>query len=821
MKANLSVEGFAFFEIDIEGSGVPATMNLIDSIFIHEGIGIAVPTLRMIFYDQRGTLTRELNLSNMTKISITMAKDRKVAIKRTFRVFGFRKDTTHAGPRLTVDCILDVPKWSTGSYCEPFVGTSGDAIAGAASAAGLRYDGPRIPPSDTMNWLNVNQTRSSFTEDVAIRGWAGEGSAMARVLLSDKTLRYRDVMDVLKQEPKYALLQNVQPSASGGIKSYSIRETKDSTFSGFFTHYVNFGWKVATHNLDNAGQQLIDRYQAQLLGKAFPINDDVKSMLEQARVSYVGDDPGTMPNPASNIHQYYEKAFYQNIRGLGLLSERVSVLTDWQTEIEALDVVEYKHHELQSFKFIDLPSVSGRWLVGGKTLFIKQGHKYSEIFDLYRPFINEVGATSMTGGAKPGEPAQQATANDGKFDLTGTPQSSVADNTSKTLEQQAGLTQKPAVESATDTMKALQEYDKVNPPIPIVSAPSMVGSYPTNVLQAQDNLRESVNSLSAAGNEDLPVIKGGTLDGYKIIKKISAPVLETLANLKNNPQEAVYLAQNLQDEYWIKTAAIERATSVGSDITGIQLRNVVSAARGDTYAVGSVVGDVLGGGVWGNDLASSGVPLPDLDLPIIGAVADFGGKMLFEATGVGLSGSNILIDPYKTARAVEAFASGTSPEQYLATYGVDAFISTFGTLAPEQAQGALNNLAYLARDVMYRYSQDEVLTDSSLTNSQMINAGRDIAFLFGAPNVVPVVDRVVNVANMANYTEVDTDRKLVTWAQYYSLGATAVQGIKEVEWKFPFDFPSNAITATGETGGHPNYFDDKTQDWQYAEGNIV
>lgn len=821
MKANLNVEGFAFFEIDIEGSGVPATMNLIDSIFIHEGIGIAVPTLRMILYDQKGTLTRELNLSNMTKISITMAKDRKLAIKRKFRMFGFRKDTTHAGPKLVVDCILDVPRWSTGSYCEPFVGSSGDAISGAAAAAGLRYDGPRIPPSDTMNWLNINQTRSSFTEDVAIRGWTGEGSAMARVLLSDQTVRYRDIMDVLKQEPKYALLQNVEHKAAGGKTDYSIRETKDSTFSGFFTHYINFGWKVATHNLDNDGQRLIDRYQAQLLGKAFPINDEVKDMLEQARVSYVADDPGTMPNPASNIHQYYEKAFYQNLRGLGLLTERVSVLTDWQTEIEALDAVDYKHHELQSFKFIDLPAVSGRWLVGGKTIYIKQGHKYSEIFDLYRPFINEVGETSMTGGKKSGAPEQQATANEGKFDLTGTPQSTVADNTSKTLEQQAGLTQKPAVEAATDTMKALQQYDDVNPPIPVASAPNALGSYPTDTLQSQDNLRQAVNNLSAADNPDLPLIKGGTLDGYKIIKKVSAPMLETLANLKNNPQEAVYLAQNLQDEYWIKTAAIERATSVGSDITGIQLRNVVAASRGDTYAAGAVVGDVLGGGVWSGDLAAAGVPVPDIDIPVVNEALEFGGKMLFEATGVGLSGSNILIDPYKTARAVEAFASGTSPEQYLATYGVDAFISTFGTLAPEHAQGALNNLAYLARDVMYRYSQDEVLTDSSLTNSQMINAGRDIAFLFGDPNVVPVVDRVVNVANMANYTEIDTDRKLVTWAQYYALGATAVQGVEGVEWKFPFDFPSNSITPTGSTGGYPNYFDDKTQDWHYAEGTIV
>jgi hypothetical protein len=828
MKANLTVEGFAFFELEIEGSTVPPTMNLIDSIFIHEGIGIAIPTLRLQLYDQKGTLYRDLNLSNMTKIIISMAKDRTVAEKKKFRFFGCRKETTHAGPMLTVDCILDIPKWSTGSYCEPFVGTSSDAIAGAAAAAGLRYDGPRVPPQDSMNWLNINQTRSAFSEDVAIRGYVAEGSAMCRVLLSNQTVRYRDLMDVLQQEPEIALLQNVPSSASGGKSSFNVRETKDGSLSGFFTHYVNFGWKVGVHSLDNGGQTIIDSYQAKLLGKAFPINEEVKAMIEGARVSYVADDPGTSPNAASNLHQYYEKAFYQNLRGLGLFSEKVSLLTDWVTGLQVLDSVEYKQHELQSYNFIDIPALSGRWLVAGKTLYIKNGHKYSEVFDLIRPFINELGSTSMTGGADKSAPAQQATANEGRFDLTGDKQASVESTTSKAIASQVGASNNvTGVEAATNTMVALKEFDAVNPPVPVIVSPSANGSWPTEVLQSQDNLRNAVNTLAGQANPDLPVIADGDLDGFKIIKKVSAPLLETLANIGNNPQEAVYLAQNLQDDYWIKTQAIERATSVGSDVTGIRLNSVVSAATGGYYSPGAIVGDVLGGGVWSADLANAGVPIPDVDLPIINQAAGFGGKLLFEATGVGLSGSNILIDPYKTASAIEAFASGTTPEQYLAQNGVTAFINTFGSLAPPEAQSALTNLAYLARDVMYRYSQNEVLTDSSITNSELINGGRDIAFLFGDPSVVPIVDRVTNVANMVNYTEIDTDRKLVTWAQYYALGATAVEaGVDTaedagVQWKFPFSFPSEAITPGPSTGNYPNYFDDKTQNWYNSKGTAV
>ena len=119
---------------------------------------------------------------------------------------------------------------------------------------------------------------------------------------------------------------------------------------------------------------------------------------------------------------------------------------------------------------------------------------------------------------------------------------------------------------------------------------------------------------------------------------------------------------------------------------------------------------------------------------------------------------------------------------------------------------------------MYLYSQDEVITDSSIPNPLLINAGRDIAFLFGDPGIVPIVDRVTTVDDMVTYTEINTDRKLVTWAQYYALGATVVTAGTEtadevVQWQFPFDFPSESITPSESTGGYQNFFDDKTQSW--------
>lgn len=836
MKANLNIEGFAFFEIEIEGSNVPPTMNMLDTIMIHEGIGIAIPTLHMLLHDQNGSLYRDLNLSNMTKIIITMAKTRETAKKKKFRLFGTRKESTSAGPILIVDCILDIPKWSTGSYCEPFVGTSSTAIGGAAAAAGMRYSGPRVPPADTMNWLNVNQTRSGFSEDVAMRGYCSDSSAMSRAVLSDSSVRYRDLMDTIKQEPTTVFLQSVPQASAKGKKSFSIRETKDSSISGFFTHYVNYGWKQADHSLNAAGQQLIKEYNAQVMGKALPINEEVRAMIPGARVSYVGDDPGTMPKPASNIHQFYEKAFYQNLRGLGLFSEKTTVLTDFFTEVEVFDPIDYMQQEQQGTKFVDVPGMSGRWLVAGKVMFIKNGHKYSEVFDLIRPFINQVGATNMTGGADPADPqaTQQANANAGKFDIAGSSpggkQATVESNVSKNIESQVatgnGVAPKITdVSAATNTMTALKDFAAVNPLIPTTIAPALGGSWPTTQLQSQDNLRNAVSSLAGANNPDLPVIGGDSLDGFKILKKVGAPLMDTLANIGNNPQEAVYLARNLEDKNWIKTQAMERATSVGSDITGVRLGSVVSAATGGYYSPGSIVGDVLGGGVWSTDLANAGIPLPDVDLPIIGAVTNFGGKLLFEATGIGLSGTNILIDPYKTAQVVEAFASGTTPQEYLARNGAEAFINAFGTLAPPEAEEALRSLGGLARDVMYAYSENEVITDSYLTNRLLKEGGRDIAFLFGDPGVVPIIDRVASVNEMAQYTEIDTDRKIVTWAQYYALGATVITaGTDTVEevvaWKDPYAFPGPALTPDVSTGGYQDFFDAKTLSWYNNKGVV-
>lgn len=843
MKANMNVEGFAFCELEVEGSNVPPSMNMIDGIFIHEGFGIALPTLRLVLNDQNGSLSRDLNLGDATKINITLAKTRQSAIIRKFRVFGFRKETTHAGPRLIVDCILNVPKWSAGSYCEVFEGTSSDAMQKAAAAAGLRYDGPRIPPADNMKWLNVNQTRSSFSEDTAMRGYVTEGSCMSRVLLSNSTVRYRDLMDVLGQEPKASFLQNVENSAAPTKgNGFAVRETKDASFSGFFTHYINYGWKVGVHSLSNDGQQVIDKYAAKVLGKALPINEEVRGMLEGARISYVADDPGTMPKPASNIHQFYELAMYQNVRGLGLFSERVTVLTDWYTDAEVFDPVYYMHSELRSYQFIDLPALSGKWLIGGKTMYIKQGHKYSEIFDLYRPFVNEMGSSKMAGATESGSGAslQNAKANEGNFNLVGNGQTSTVENSvSRGLEAQVNPTV-PSVTAATQTMNALEDFDKVSPLVPVTNTPSAAQSIPTQTLQAQDNLRQSISNLKQSNNPQLPVIaetSNGSLDGYKIVKKVSAPVIETLQGIQRDPRQAVTLAQNLQSDYWLKSQAMERATSISGDITGVQTRSVVSAATGQYYSKSQIVGDVLGGGVFKADFDKLGLPIPnDLStgITVVDKSAEFGSKLLFNATGIGLSSQNVSISPYKTAQAAEAFAMNTNPQTYLAQYGAEAFMQTFGPVAPPEAQTALYGLANAARNVMYRYGQDEVITDSVLTNSEMINAGRDIAFLFGDSSVTPVIDQVADVAHMADYTEIDTNRKLVTWAQYYSIGASATKAatsaasvIAEKQatkaepvattWKAPVEFPG-ILSQGNDTGGYQNYFDTTTLDWLDRKG---
>lgn len=809
MEAILDVDGTAYCSIAIQDARVPPSSNFVDSIYIQDGgFGTPNPVLQLILNDSTGTLDQDLNIQDGTLITIKLAKEREKVKVRNFRVFNFTKQQVASGPQMVVTCIFDAPTWLAGVYTESVRGSSDAVMADLAGKAGLEYDGAG-GTDDVMTWLNVNRTRSSFSEDVAIRGRASPQSCMARTVTLDNKLKYKDLYKVITESPKWSYLQNSESGSSAGTP-ITVRETQNASTSGLATHIMNYGQTQYQHSLNESGQHVVSGVDAPVFGASLPINEDVRGAIagRGAQINYTGWDPGTEPKPASNIHEFYEESKYQNLRYLGLLSERVRLLTDDYTEVEVFDCASYRQSDAVSGEFQEKKALAGNWIVGGKTIWIRAGHKYCEVHFLYRPTIMEAGNTETAGGEKDAQGSANAVANENESMLPTDTQDvpSIQEQLDTPIETE--VVKKPGAVAAKDTLTDLKNYGNQTP----LNNPPITGDVVNGDLLATENsLRNNVKSMQQAGGPVAEMAKPGPLTGIKLaygtVKKFASETVEMLAGRPISMQEALQMAQ---DPKKFKATAMDRVTNVASDVTGVKMHNIVSAATGGTIDHGAIIGDVVGGGLWADDLKAAGitpegvtVPLP-VELPLLdNKFTQQGAKFLYDMTGLGYNGSELLIDPRKTADAIDMWSRETNPERILMEQGFKAYDSTFGDMTPKEAEGVMAELGVLARDVGVLYAKNELIFDRGLSDSEIRSAGRDVAFIFGDPSIAPLVDSVEEVVRYNDVTDVQTKQSTTSWADYYSMGAKVGEGYDT--WKFPYKFPAEGTTKVSEhTNGHTN-----------------
>lgn len=389
MRASLNIDGISFCTLEIEGANMPPSPNLVENIWIMEGFGMGLPTMKLSLFDENETLSRDLNLKNGTAIRLRLGKSAANAPEYDFRVFGWKRPNNSQGKVLHIVCLLNKPKFGAGAYCEVFEGTSANVMQQLAELSALLFEGPSEAPVDTQQWINLNNTRISFSEDVAMRGFTNPQSCMARVVRADGTLVYKDLIKVLQEQPKFKLVHNSN-GTSGGT-AISVRAARDSSASGLFTHFVNYGHKLFMHSFDGDDSS-IESMDVNAGGAGLPVNTEVLAEIKErgARVSYSGFDFGTGPEDGFNYHENYEQAYYQNVRLLALFSEKVVAIADSVTDIKSLTSIDFEQGS--NAKGQTAPNdVAGRYLVGGKTIVIKNGTKYAEVFYLHRPFITEEG----------------------------------------------------------------------------------------------------------------------------------------------------------------------------------------------------------------------------------------------------------------------------------------------------------------------------------------------------------------------------------------------------------------------------------------------
>lgn len=809
MQATLSIEGLAYCSIDIEGSSVPPSMNMLSSILIMDGFGMGLPVLQLILNDEKESLSKELAIADGSRIVIRMGRDTKTINECPFRVFGWRRSRASGGPRLEIVGLLDVPLFGAGAFTEAYRLSSSDMMAKIAGLCGLQYDGPKQNTDDLMTWININCTRLSFTEDVAMRGYSSEQSCMARIVTMDKTLRYKNLFDVLNDKPTHTFVHDTTGAGTEGTV-VSVREARDASASGVGAHYINYGQKHYQHSGTGTDVDIL-KLTAPLLGTGLPLNKDVLQQLIErgSRVTYSGFDPGTAPAEDDAVHQFYENAYYQNLRFLSMFSERLTLLTDSCTDAKTFDSVAYLLKNDKSGTPQVSADVSSKYVLGGKTIQIKNGARYAEAHYLYRPFVSVPIKEGVDSGKVPTK--QNATAS-AAGNVPAAAAISTSTNTPTNLSSQLVAGEGngipvPATAAAMDSMKSLDNFNSVFPAVPSIAtdlAPT------AQMRSAMDGVRSSTAALDNIGGPLGASIKAANVipadtSYFQRVTAFSGGMLSSLTdgfNVNRIASDIDYARSNSQG---FKAAAIGRVSGAFSDVAGFRINNIVSAATGGRINKGALVGEVLGGGIWAADLAGAGMGAGNLELPFTLPLVDTtAGKItsnfLMDATGFGLGANNITINPFKTARAVNAFANSTNPQQLLLTQGAESYVKTFGNVSPTDAASSLQQLSVISAKVMTQYGQNEYLADSARTNKALLYAGQETLFSFGGKGATPLANSVEKVVSYGGYQNVETTKQATTWAKLYSMGKDVSS--KAGKWEAPI-FPSLAST-TDTTAGLPN-----------------
>lgn len=384
--AQLHITNQIYLTLAIQNQDFGGVSNLISTISINESVMFVAPIMQFTFDDTSSELVRSLALTEGTKLKLMLGKVPENSTERKFRLFGFNQHPTRLGPQIVANFIFDCPQYITGSYIESFEDVSSAMMQKIASSCSLKSSVDDT--NDSMVWLNFGQTRATFVEDCAMYGYVDDSSCMFRAVTSEGVLLYYNMAKRLNENEPVAYFDlNVRDdTAATDAPAFIVRDLRDISSAGAMNSWINYGWNYIQHSM--TGKEVVhSKYDAQTKGKYLPINKEVKDLIHASKVEYCPKlDCG-------NTHPKYIKAYYNNMRGKALMSEKIQVLIESVSNVQLLDVVEYRHIETDG----NAGKASGKYIVTSKVTYIKGGVAYYEKFELCRASLKEAGNTPLVG----------------------------------------------------------------------------------------------------------------------------------------------------------------------------------------------------------------------------------------------------------------------------------------------------------------------------------------------------------------------------------------------------------------------------------------
>ena len=379
-----AVEGQALIDVSIEGLEIPTQGGTYVEVRTVEGLGDLVPTALLTITDGTGLMQTKLNVVDGTKVSLSFRRDANHAgTIEEYRVFSRPKSGQNSPgvQNLTFTLVLDVPKWYARVLRTAYEGPSSQVIKNIAQESGIQTDPEDLDLTvDNQVWQCLQKTAASCAMDISAAGYISETSCMKLGIRADKTLFYKDIMQVATSQP-VAKFSNAPKD--GEFKALQIQL---GSSAGLSNNLGNYG--TQTLQMEGDGQNTIySEAQAKLTETDVPINSEVRDAAEGVRrIKF-------LPQSAGNSNKNYEQAKYQNERLLMMFSESVYLIVDVVTNVKLGSCVELVYYDDVGGA---LHPASGLYIVERKVRVCRNGNTYGERFDLKRHQVdNEQGPTKL------------------------------------------------------------------------------------------------------------------------------------------------------------------------------------------------------------------------------------------------------------------------------------------------------------------------------------------------------------------------------------------------------------------------------------------
>lgn len=341
-------------------------LNALNFLHMGSSIKLLVPTLKLSITDQAGVLDTGMLKDGLPIKVVVNALGVNESRTFSFTLKALETANTGNGTQFTIYGYGGGPNYYISSSTEGIYGTSNDVIAEIARRCGLAYEG--TVTSDAQLWMPQNRRNAMFAKRVASAGYVNSESFMKSALCMDGTLRYKNLS---ADDP--VVLTMVQGKVNQGFLPIIDHKLKIS--NGSNNVLMGYAARRVTQSQERPG-----------IDDSLTLMPDSRTMMLNAEINEQVSRGNTMFSPidVGNVHDYYERAIYQNRRISNLYSVGCDFLTTYPSGLQLLDRIEFVA-ERDTGTVND--GATGKYVTTSHAILI-QGPNYYEKIEGYRQGTN-------------------------------------------------------------------------------------------------------------------------------------------------------------------------------------------------------------------------------------------------------------------------------------------------------------------------------------------------------------------------------------------------------------------------------------------------